>query len=376
MFRAKTVLVLGAGASCEVGLPAGPMLLQQIVQMTDISFDFGRQTSGDAGIVEALRFCLNEDGEVTKINEHLKAARQLGESAKQALSIDNVIDALEDPQVELVGKLGVVRAILKAEAASRAFARVNHRPDTLDLSMFVDTWYDSLTKLLTENVRKSQVGGIFDNLEIVNFNYDRCLEHYLPISLAAYYGIPSDDIRDVMQGLTIHRPYGIAGRLPWQKGDAPSVGFGEGHPRQLAEVAQQVRTFTEQVKEGAELAAIRATMARADRVIFLGFAFHRQNVELLAQKMQDHAEIVATAYKISKSDKSVIDAELGKAFKHEFVLPDNRIQLADMTCATLFREYWRTLTSEKGNHETFKSQAVLPGVPVMQTRPKLGGSTS
>ncbi|MEH6717184.1 hypothetical protein [Parasphingorhabdus flavimaris] len=369
MFRAKTVLVIGAGASVEVGLPMGSQLLKQIVKLTNIKFEFNRQNAGDHDIVEALKLCLDEGGEVTKLNKHLAAGRQLGESAKQALSIDNVIDALEDPQIELVGKIGIVRAILKAEAASPAFKSTQGMPDTMDLSQFNDTWYGSLTKILTENVRKSQVHSLFDNLEIINFNYDRCLEHYLPISLASYYGLKPEAIREVMQGLTIHRPYGIAGRLPWQTGDAPSVGFGEGSPQLLADVAQQVRTFTERVEEGEALAAMRATIAGADRVVFLGFAFHRQNVELLAQKMQSHSELVATAYQISKSDKSVIEDELGKAFEHEFVMHDTRIQLADMTCAQFFREYWRTLTAEKGDHEPFTTPDFshhLPNIPSFQ----------
>lgn len=372
MFRAKTVLVIGAGASVEVGLPMGPGLLKQIVELTRITFELSRQKTGDHDILQALKLCLNEGREVGRLNEHIRAGWQLSESAKQALSIDNVIDALEDPQVELIGKLGIVRAILKAEASSPVFKRIDNMPDTLDLSKFSDSWYSSLTKLLTENVRKSEVGSIFDNLEIVNFNYDRCLEHYLPISLASYYGLKPDAIREIMQGLPIHRPYGLAGRLPWQTGDAPSVGFGEGSPQQLADVAQQVRTFTERVEEGEELSAMRATMAAADRVVFLGFAFHRQNVELIAEKMQDHSELVATAYQISNSDKSVIEDELGRAFAHEFSIQDTRIKLADMTCAQFFKEYWRTLTAEKGDHEPFQTPDFSPRLPAMPSWPRRG----
>jgi len=359
MFRAKTVLVIGAGASVEVGLPMGPELLKQIVNMIQIRFDHYRQSSGDVGILEAIKICVNEGANVEKTNQHLKAARQLAESAKQALSIDNVIDALEDAQVELVGKLGIVRAILKAEANSSKFKRVDNMPDSLDITKFEETWYSSLSKILTENVRKSQITEIFDNLEIINFNYDRCLEHYLPISLGSYYGVPPADVREIMQGLVIHRPYGVAGRLPWQKGDAPSVDFGGGSPKQLADVAQQVRTFTERVEEGDALAAIRNTVANADRIVFLGFAFHRQNVALISQKMQDHAEIIATAYQISGSDKSVIETELGKAFDHEYSINDHRIKLSDMTCSQFFKENWRTLTAEKGDHEPYR----MPEVP-------------
>ena len=354
MFRAKTVIVIGAGASIEVGLPMGPELLKTIAKLTHFEFEWGQLKSGDQVILEALKLCLNEGTDVTKLNEHLRAGRQLGKSANQAQSIDNVIDALEDPQIELLGKLGIVRAILNAEAASPVFKFAQNIPDTLDLSKFDDTWYSSLTRLLIENVRKSQIDNIFNNLEIVNFNYDRCLEHYLPLSLSDYYGVKSDAIREIMNRLTIHRPYGVAGKLPWQKGDVPSVQFGESSSQQLAEVAQQVRTFTERVNEGAELAAMRATVSSADRLIFLGFAFHRQNVELLSQKTQDHTEIVATAFQISNSDKSVIEDELGKAFDHELVMPGNRIELANMTCAQLFKEYSRTLTAEKGDHARFQ----------------------
>lgn len=351
MFRAKTVLVIGAGASVEVGLPMGSDLLKQIVKLTHITFEHYSQRSGDPAIFEALKIILNEGGSVTKINEHIHAAWQLSDSASQAISVDNVIDALEDPKVELVGKLGIVQAILKAEAASPAFRRVQSSLNNIDLSKFSDAWYSSFTKLLTENVRKSEVGSIFDNIEIVNFNYDRCLEHYLPFSLASYYGLESDAIREIMQNLTIHRPYGVAGRLPWQKGDGPSVGFGQGSPQQLADVAQQVRTFTERVEEGDELAAMQATMAGADRIIFLGFAFHRQNVKLLAQQAQDHTEVMATTFGISKSDKGVIDDELQKAFQFQGILNEHRIQLADMTCNQFFKEYWRTLTAEKSDRE-------------------------
>lgn len=348
MFRAKTVLVIGAGASVEVGLPMGPDLLKQIVNLTHITFEHYRQKEGDPAIFQALELILDEGGAVTKINEHLHAAWQLSASSKQAISIDNVIDALEDPRIELVGKIGIVRAILKAESESAAFKKIGNEPGTLDLSKFDSTWYSSLTKILTENVRKSNVDSIFENLKIVNFNYDRCLEHYLPFSLGSYYGIKPDTFREIMQGLVIHRPYGIAGRLPWQKNDGPSVGFGQGTPQQLADVVQQVRTFTERIEEGDELAAMRATIADADRVVFLGFAFHRQNVELLAQKMQDHSEIVATAYQISKSDKYVIEDELSEAFDYELEVRGSRVELVDMTCNQFFKEYWRTLTAEKG----------------------------
>jgi hypothetical protein len=47
MFRAKTVLVDGAGASAEVGLPVGDKLLKQIVNLTDLRYDRNQLKTGD-----------------------------------------------------------------------------------------------------------------------------------------------------------------------------------------------------------------------------------------------------------------------------------------------------------------------------------------
>ncbi len=233
-----------------------------------------------------------------------------------------------------------------AENESKFFGYTNGNSDNIDIKKFEHTWYCSLTKLLTENVKKSEIEDIFDNLEIINFNYDRCLEHYLPISLSNYYGVEVGHFREIMSNLVIHRPYGVAGRLPWQQGDGPSVGFGDCSPNLCGPIANQIRTFTERVEEAQDLALIRNSMSRADRIIFLGFAFHRQNVDLLARRLQDHAEIIATAYKISESDRSVIEEELSVAFEQEEMLKYNRIRLSDMTCKQFFDEHWRTITAD------------------------------
>lgn len=218
MFRARTLLVIGAGASVEVGLPMGPGLLKNIATMTAMRFDHYRQVGGDHLIFEALKIHLEATGRREELNEHTRAGSRLAESATQALSIDNVIDALENREVELIGKLGIVRAIWAAEASSRFFRLPDGVYQGLNLSNFSDTWYSSFTKILTENVKRSQIENIFDNVQIINFNYDRCLEHYLPFSLASYYGLSVDDIHQLMENLVIYRPYGAAGRLPWQKG--------------------------------------------------------------------------------------------------------------------------------------------------------------
>ncbi len=361
MFRAKTVFVLGAGSSYEVGMPIGSTLLEQIVQLTHLSFEFNRLKSGDYTILESLKILMDEGHSVEKLNEHISAGWQLTASAQQAISIDNVIDALEDEKIELLGKMGIVRAILKAESDSNYFKTEPGQP--LQLEKFKGTWYDTLTKLIVENVRKSEIESIFDNLEIINFNYDRCIEHYLSYSISKYYGTTIETSRSILSRLKMHRPYGTVGRLPWQDSDAPSTNFGECSPEHLAKAAQQVRTFTEQIEDGATISAIKRTMISADRIVFLGFAFHRQNVDLLSIALPNHTEILATAYQISKSDQSVIERELSSSFEQQPSIPDGRIELSNLTCHQLFLDYWRTLTSEKGEHQPLYMGGHQPEIP-------------
>ena len=55
MIRSKTVLILGAGASCELGFPSGPALLSSIADALDIRFDAFNQISGSKVLMETIR---------------------------------------------------------------------------------------------------------------------------------------------------------------------------------------------------------------------------------------------------------------------------------------------------------------------------------
>ena len=83
MFRAKTVFVVGAGASAEFGFPLGAALLDDIARRVDISYEFGRLKRGDYTIVEALRNSLDANANNQRYNEHLHSASQIVKSSKQ-----------------------------------------------------------------------------------------------------------------------------------------------------------------------------------------------------------------------------------------------------------------------------------------------------
>lgn len=220
MFRSKTLFIVGAGASCEAGLPDGGALKGKIAGLLDIRYQHGlRQISGDDQIVYALhQHVRGEDGSRGDINPYLQKARHIRDIVPTlAISIDNYLDAHQgDEHTEVCGKLGIVRAILNAEATSKLKHREDHNR-RFNLAGLSGTWYSRFFQMLTENVPKAAASRVFDNVSIITFNYDRCIERFLAQALADYYQLTLEQGESlVAQKLRIYHPYGQVGPLPWQ----------------------------------------------------------------------------------------------------------------------------------------------------------------
>lgn len=130
----KTVIVLGAGASKEVGLPIGADLKNAIAERLNICFEHGhRMVSGDALIVEALRQHVAATTGSRDVNPHLNAAHRIRTAMPQAISIDNFIDAHKgDAKIEICGKLAIVAAMLAAERRSMLY--IDHTQSNRELN--------------------------------------------------------------------------------------------------------------------------------------------------------------------------------------------------------------------------------------------------
>lgn len=90
----KTVLILGAGASCEVGLPVGEQLMDSIAKLLDIRYDGYDLVAGDPLIAQALRACARlQEPPSRDLNELIRAAHNIKNAMAQSQSIDNYLDA-------------------------------------------------------------------------------------------------------------------------------------------------------------------------------------------------------------------------------------------------------------------------------------------
>jgi len=124
MFKNKTLIIVGAGTSCEVGLPSSDELKGKIAELLDIQIsDFSKLLRGDRLIYEALRILVkHSDGNRSDLAPYIKAALRIRDSMPLAPSIDNFIDAHNgDEFIERCGKLAIVRSILTAEKQSKLY---------------------------------------------------------------------------------------------------------------------------------------------------------------------------------------------------------------------------------------------------------------
>lgn len=352
MFRSKTLFVVGAGASQEVGLPTGKELRDTIASKVNIRFNtIQEQVSGDQLIMQALRRHVEqakrehrpgEDASSIDVNSYLHAGWHISEAMPQALSIDNFIDAQQDRKIELCGKLAITRSILLAEKGSK----LHFDPSSghkLEHKALEQTWYNSFTQILAEGHRRDGLDRLFENVSFISFNYDRCVEHYLFHALQNYFRISEDEAADLLNGLEIHHPYGVIGNLPWQPGGGVPFGARCNAPELLG-LSQRVKTFTERVDDAEMVQKMREAMHNAEVVVFLGFGFHPQNMELIKPPRDAKTvRVFATGKGISDSDCGVVEQQIRGHFDKG---ARSRFQVhlgKKLTCVELFGEYWRSL---------------------------------
>ena len=147
-----------------------------------------------------------------------------------------------------------------------------------------------------------------------------------------------------MQRLTIHHPYGVVGHLPWQAGQDRTPFGSTDHGDRLLSLAQQIKTFKEREEDEKSISAIRKLVADSETIVFLGFAFHKRNMELITPNQPCNAKrVFATAKGISGSDSVVIKKKIDEFFGMK---PGFEVNLQNrLDCHRLFNEYWRSLSS-------------------------------
>ncbi|MBO1906800.1 hypothetical protein KHP60_16845 [Microvirga sp. 3-52] len=206
MFKSKTVFIVGAGASAEIGLPTGAKLIEGMAPQLKFDLDeFSRPTRGDKALFEIIQrhtYSDNRHEYAINLKAHVFAAERISKGLNYAMSIDNFIDIHKDDyRIEFCGKLAIASNILKAERDSSLYVNPDKRHATFDVEKVKKTWFHRFVQILHTGVSVDDVGGIFDNISIITFNYDRCIEHFLLHALRDIYHLESGDTEKLLSGL-------------------------------------------------------------------------------------------------------------------------------------------------------------------------------
>jgi hypothetical protein len=345
----KTLFILGAGASCEAKLPTGHELKKTIAELLDIHFNsYSESEGGDDKIRDAL--IINASQKQESVYSYFHAAKHIRDAMPQSMSIDNFIDMQRgDKKIELCGKLAIVRSILSAERNSLLFFDNSNIYNNINFENIEKTWYANLMKLLTENCTKENLSQRLSSISLIIFNYDRCFEHFLYNSLQNCYRLKPDEAGKLVNEIKIYHPYGVVGKLPWQnKQNNEPVEFGSKiSPQELLSLSGQIKTFTEGTDpNSSEITAIQSNMSNAHIIVFLGFAYHKQNMHLLMtdsprEKSRKGTYCFGTAKGKSKNDCNMIKEDIGTFFG---AITSKINILNELDCYGLFNEYWMHLS--------------------------------
>lgn len=343
-FNEKTVLVVGAGASSEVGLPTGAELKDKIARDLDFkTAEFGRKlVFGDKQLYGTLhQYVKSLDNQANDITPYVHAARHIARAMPLSNSIDGFLDSHQgNKEIEFCGKLAIAQSVLRAERHSTLFS--NHPgKGQIEFSSLENTWYTRFMRLLADECTKEKLRERLNNISFVIFNYDRCVEHFLYHALQIYFGITGEEAVQYMDNLKLFHPYGYVGNLPWRVSAGTPFG-GDDYRNDLLSISKQIKTFTERIIEKTTLGQIKNSVNEANSVIFLGFHFQKQNMNLLKpNELRKAKRVFATVLNRSDSDRQIIEDQIQNSILRQ--KKSSNIFTVNAPCHDLFDEFWGTL---------------------------------
>jgi len=285
VLKHHTLFVIGAAMSAELGLPLGAKLKENMIGILPI----GRDGGGDA----LLRNLIEQQGNTLWQD----AALLIRTALPYAASIDNLVEHHSDNDIVVtVAKWAIARAIGIAETKSDLGPeKPVSRPDSLKIAPEIkETSYHALFRLIVAGVPRRNLGEAFARLQVVTFNYDRTLELFMERAVAHHSGVSAAEARRIVGRATILHAYGVLDPeniVPENRASFQPLTL----PGQIQHVAAGLRTFSEKRGSGENHPIIEA-MHYAERIIFLGCAFHRQNLALIKPRELTAEDIFGTAY--------------------------------------------------------------------------------
>ncbi len=278
MISRKTVLILGAGASAPYSYPTGVSLKNEILNNC--------QNPQSRDQILAVLGCTYEF-----VDEFCDAFRLSGQA-----TIDEFLEYRSE--YTEIGKLVITQVLIQHEDINTLFAN--------------NDWYSDLGKAL----RTSFEDFDKNKLSIITFNYDRSLEAFLFSSLKKTHNKSDIETYEKIKAIPILHIHGQVGLLPWQSQDSGAATRKYEKSvtdDSLKKSSQSIRIIHEAEEEGdVVLKKAHLELIQAERIIFLGFGYHKANLDRLklSNIKLGPDNIVGTAKGLSKLQQKTIEKSL------------------------------------------------------------------
>jgi len=354
----RTVFVIGAGANVEIGMPSGEELKTKIADILNFSRKTDGRRGGDDIVFDAIN--LQSRGTNDTVNSSMfdslySAAINTSNAMALSGSIDNFIESRKNESgIAFCGKLAITKAIIDAEY-NCALPHDNNMPLSRIIREKNDdflrkSWYPLIFQKIVEGCQLNTLEKRLDDISFIIFNYDRCFEYFMYNSLKTYYNLEHITAKVIVQNLHINHPYGTVGDL-WDERDRLTFGKMP-HSTQLLTLADKIKTFTENVRDevNASNNRILYLIERTNRVVFLGFAYHDQNTNILFKQpgklyvvdgvgLTDSITCYGTGYDFSDNEIASIYNELKEKDKRI-----SNIEILPVKCSEFFQKFKRELS--------------------------------
>jgi len=351
MFKSKTLFVVGAGASKEVNFPIGEELSKEIIRISNFRNVWNQSQNDDDHFHDCFINCVGNPWGLY-LDKYYETAKQITQGLPLTSSIDNFIDIHQNNStISLLGKSAIAYTILKAEKNSSLYIDKMNDEKHINFQKLEKTWYVKFWRILNQQVTLDKLDELFSNISIVCFNYDRCIQHFLPYAISSTYSNSIEESQKLTERLKVYHPYGSIGNL-FQGSTDQVIEFGKNtEGLNIVDISESIKTYTEQIEEDDTLKNIKREVADAETIVFLGFGFNEQNMNILAPTSRTNTRrVFATAFKISDPDVNAIHQKINSTLhKHgtsQYFSPDKIHVRNTLTCAKFFDEYQITLANK------------------------------
>lgn len=334
MITKKTVIVVGAGASHDVGLPLGVDLQKRVAdRLGDL------ETEESSYFRSAITYLFENDR--SRADTAIGDARFKASRLRIAASVDNFLDQ-EKANVDFVAvaKMAITLEIAIAEQKSQMQGNIS---DEVLLKKCSDYFLLDLLNILVRGHQVENIKPSIENLTFIIFNYDRCVERFFYSWLRLRYGEAADDLIvkenfiHVYGSLgdyfdkTLHNPFEYSGRMAFQN---PHM--------ELPTYVDKLKVFTEQ-EDSETSQKISNAFHTAEAVIFLGFGFEEQNMRFFP-KQANGKHVFATMLGASEANKKYLENMMRERFSL-----NGEVGVVRGVSKQLFKEYYHPITAAVGS---------------------------